>query len=110
MLSQFAGYQGVDSVGQEVGNGALPAAGKDGDTLGVFASVFDRLIRFGEAGFKFLGELLASTLWSFGNNGDVLVFVRKKGIDWLEFEGLGEQDVVANFRMAIKREMRTVNC
>jgi len=48
VLSQFTGNEGVDLIGLELINGALPTASKDCDALGLFAAVFDSLISAGE--------------------------------------------------------------
>ena len=48
VLTQFAGYQRVDVIFEQVGHRALAAPGEDTDALGLRASVFDPLIRVRE--------------------------------------------------------------
>lgn len=105
MLAQLSGDEGVGSVCNEVRNRALSASGKNGDALRAFASIFNRLIGFRKTCLEFLGEFAASALRGVGEDGDILTLVGQKGVDGIEAEGFGEQGVVADFRVAIEREV-----
>lgn len=105
MLPQLTGDKGVGSVCDEVRNGALSAPGKNGDALRALASIFNRLVGFRKAGLEFLGEFGASALRGVGEDGDILTLVGQKGVDGVEAEGFGEEGVVADFRVAIEREV-----
>ncbi len=48
MLPKLTGDEGVDLIGLELINGALPTASKDCDALRLLAAVFDSLISTGE--------------------------------------------------------------
>ena len=48
MLPKLTGDEGVDLIGLELINGALPTASKDCDALRLLAAVFDSLISVGE--------------------------------------------------------------
>ena len=109
MLAQFTGDEGVDSVGEEVRHGALSTSGQEGDAFRVVASVFNCLVGFGKVGLEFLGEFAASAFGRVGNNGDVLTFVGKKGVDRVQAKGFGKEGVVADFGVAIEREVGAVN-
>lgn len=108
VLLQFAGDERVDSGGAEVRNGALAAAGEDRDAVGIRAAELNGVEGVGKFFAQPGGEGFAVERAG-GDDADIVAFVREKSAGRFEAEAAGEEDVVADFRVEIEREMRAVN-
>jgi len=87
----------------------LPTASKDGDALRLLTTIFNRLVSAREECFEFGGELMPSTFRTCGDGSHIVAFVGDETVGFGEPEGLGEQGVVANFRVAIKWQVCAVD-
>ncbi len=90
VLAQFAGDEGIDVVGFELVDGALPAASEDRDALGLFAAVFDGLVSVGEECLEFGGEFVPSAFRACCDCGDIVALIVDETADVAEPEGLSE--------------------
>ncbi len=90
VLSQFASDEGVDVVGSELVDDALPAASEDCDALRLVAAVFDGLVSVRKKGFEFAGEFVSSAFGACCDGSDIVALEVGEAADFAEPECFSE--------------------